>query len=314
MTIYARAAARRRVRRMRLAALLLFGATIVACTSPAASSPTPEPSASAATSPKPSASAKAKTAVELLDDAVGSTIAAGTVSMQMSIGFEGGNMMPPGMVMTADGTFAFGPRRRIAIAMDMGGVGMGAAQLQMIVDEPDMWLRFQGDEMGDLFPADKWVHVGAASTGMFAEMFRAFLSGPNDTSLMVYYLLGSVGNGVVVGKETVDGVALTHVRTRLDLDLALDRVPAEVRDALVINIDEIRSQGLEPTIDAEAWIADDGLIHRQRLEYSLGAIQGGGAMVLDMTMALHGEPLALPIPSFLDTVEAETLEFPEPVT
>jgi hypothetical protein len=290
-------------------AVALLALILGACGSSAGPPSTPSPTAPPTPTSSPRASTEAQGVDALLQEAIAATIDAGTVSLDMSMTFIGSSVIPDGIFATVDGMFAFGARRQVSASMDLSAIGQGV--IEMVIDEPDTWIRFRGSDR-ELVPDDKWAHVGPESTGGFASAFRNVLAGPNDTTLMVYYLFGSVGDGEVVGTESVAGTRTTHVRTTLDLDLALDRVPAEARDALLINISEIRDQGIDPTIGADAWIADDGLILRQRLKYTLTALQGGGIMVADILFTGHGEPLDLPIPAAADTIEADEIELPRP--
>jgi hypothetical protein len=256
----------------------------------------------------PSPTTAAQRVDHLLQDAVEATLGAGTVSLTLKMRFVGSTKIPEATEITGSGQLEFAQRRRASLTMDMSAVEVGT--IAMIVDEPDLWLQFDGVLSRLLPDGKKWAHIGERSTGGFAEAFRTVLSGPNDSTLMVYYLLGTTGDGRVLGEEEVDGVHTTHVASTLDLEVALDRVPADVRDALVINIDEVRKQGIEPKLLGEAWIGPNGLIHRQRLEYSLSVIQRGGAMLVDIGWSDHGQALNLPIPPESETVEADDITMP----
>lgn len=156
------------------------------------------------------------------------------------------------------------------------------------------------------------IEAGTMSLGMSMRFEGSSLI-PDGTEIKGSGQLGaSAGDGRIVGRQTVDGVQTTHVSSTLDLELALDRVPSGMRDALVINIGKVRGQGVAPTVRGDAWIADDGLIHRQRLEYRPSAMRGGGAIIADISMTDHGAPLSLPVPTEDETIEADDIRLPTP--
>ena len=295
--------------RRRSAAVLLLATAVAGCSAaPAArTSPTvpPTPFPSVVATPSPTQESQAPPA--LLAEAVEATIATGSVGVAMDITFEGGSTIPDGTSMHAVGGFGFEASRHARLAMDMEDLGAGT--FVFIQDGDVMYLKFEG-ELATLVPDGMWVRIDETSDGDFAAAFKNIASGPNDSTLLLYYLLGATGEGRIMGSEQVDGVKTTRVRTDLDLDLATDLVPAAVRDALVINVGMMRRQGLDGTLQAEAWIGEDDLVYKERLTYTLPVTMGGGTMTALTTYRDHGEELDLGIPADKDVIPADEVELP----
>jgi hypothetical protein len=277
-----------------------------AVTVPPAGPPTPTPYPSLVVAPTPTPESAGVAA--LLEHAVEATLQQGTATLDMDIVFQGSSLIPAGASMGASGTFAFGRPMRASIVMDMSELGSGV--FAIIVDGSTLWLHFEGDLWASLGVGDKWVRIDDDSTGELAQTFRNIMSGPNDALLALYYLLATGDDARVVGEETIGAAAVTRVAATLDLERALDLVPASVRDSLVVNIAEVRAQGLKPVVASEAWVDGSGLVHRIRLVYQLSSMQGGGTMVVMLDLSAHGAPLDLGIPDDAQVIPADQVAFP----
>jgi hypothetical protein len=288
---------------------LLLAMALAACSGTAIPTPSrtlpPTPFPSPLVTPSPTPEGAGVTA--MLADAVKATLATGSVGLDMGVDFTGSSSIPEGTGMSAKGSMAFDASRHARLEMDM--TDLGAGTFGYIQDGEVMYLRFDGT-LASLVPDGKWVRIDETSHGQFATTFKDAMSGPNDSTILIYYLLGATGEGRVVGTEEIGDVTTTRVRAQLDLDLALDRMPAAVHDAMVVNIYKMSQQGMDPTLTAEAWIGDDGLIYRQRLVYPLAAKAGGGQMVVLTTFADHGTPVDLKIPDEKDVIAADDVVMP----
>jgi len=277
-----------------------------AVTVPPVGTPTPTPYPSLVVAPTPTPESAGVAA--LLERAVEATRQQGTATLDMDLVFQGSSLIADGTSMGMSGPVGFASPMRASIVMDMSALGSGT--FAMIVDGSTLWIRFEGALGASLGVGDKWIRIDDDSTGELAQTFRNVMSGPNDAMLALYYLLGAGDDGRIVGEETIGATPVTRVASTLDLEQALDLVPSSVRDSLVINISEIRSQGLRPVVAAEAWIDRQGLVHRMRLVYQLSSMQGGGTMVLMIDLSGHGAPLDLGIPDDAQVVPADEVAFP----
>jgi hypothetical protein len=285
-----------------LAAALLAGALLLPVLPAAAQSPSASP---ASTSASPAATAAASYAIGDPDlvRAIDATVGAGTVRTMFSVVFDGGGMVPDGTSISGSGQTSFGPERHQRLSLDMTAFDIG--EFELIVDGDRLYAR--GLPFGDSVPADKWLAADLTDDDPVSTSLRALASGNNDASLLLYYLLGAAGPAELVAEEDVDGVPTRHVRTSLDLDRALALAPAEVKDTLAANLADVRAGGVEPVLEADAWIDEQDLVQRIVLAYTLGTGMGGGTMTVTFDFREHGAPLDLGIPAPEDTVEASTL-------
>ena len=287
----------------RAAALLATVVLVAACgsTSPASPAPTATPPPTPAPTPAPTAAS----AAAILADAVDATLMTGTVSLDMTMTFVGSSRIPEGTSMAGTARLSFGKPRQTAMTLDMTEIGQGVGA--MIMDEPVVWVRFNGP-LGIQLGADgRWIKVDAAATGRTADALRAALSGPNDSSLLLYYLLGAGADAKLVGPEAAGNVPATRIDATLDLDVALTRVPATVRDALVVNMADIRRQAIPTQLASRTWVDNAGLVRRLELDYALSSLQGGGTMRAAVTFGDFGKPLDLGIPDDKDVIPVEQI-------
>jgi hypothetical protein len=302
-----------------VAALVLAGVLAGCSAAPSASpslaatanptvAPTVSPTATPTEAPTPSPEPTTGGVAARLAEAVETTIAKGTVTMDFVMAFEGSTLIPDGTDTTGNGVLAFGDARQAAIEGDM--TELGAGTIAMIIDEPDLWLRFGGPTAVRLGTEGKWIFVGPDATSPMAASLRGAMSGPNDSTLLLYYLLGAGDDAAEAGTLTIDGVETTKVTATLELEAALDRVPAKVRDALLVNIVEVQKQSIEPILDSETWIDDAGLVRRLRLVYTLSSAQGGGTMSALIDFSKHGARLDLGIPTGADVIDVDDLVLP----
>jgi hypothetical protein len=235
--------------------------------------------------------------------AVEATVGSGTVRTAFSLTFGGGGSVPDGTTVSGTGQTNFGLDRQQQLSMDMTAFGVGAFDL--IIDGDTIYVK--GLPLTPDIPTDTWIKAELSSDDPSVGMLRSLASGNNDASLLLYYLLGAPAPAELVGEEMLDGVATRHLQTPLDLDRALALVPAEIRETLATNLDEIKQDGLEPVLGGDVWVDASDLVHRIALAYEMGELAGGGTMTVTFDFRQHGEPLDLGVPAPEETVDITTL-------
>jgi len=302
-----------RLHRRASAALPALLLALAACGSPSA--PTPAPSATpapatatpapttppASTTPAPTTGTTVDPAI--VTAAVDKTIESGTARIEMTATFEGSSLIPEGTSFGGDGQTTFGDERKLTMSMDMSSLGQG--EIEMIMDGTVIYMR--GEAFKALSPDGKWIRVDLESDSPAAAAFKSIASGQNDASLSLYYLLGATEDPGLVGDETMDGVATQHLTVPVDLETAIDRVPARVREMLSLNVAEMGKSGVEPQIASDVWVDGDSLIRRVDHRYTLGAAQGGGTLVVEFHLSGFGEPIDLGLPAKGEYVDLEDL-------
>jgi hypothetical protein len=197
--------------------------------------------------------------------AVDATVATGSVALDMSYvveGWQDGEVRT--LTITATGVTSLGPEPRMWLQADMQDYGLG--ELEMIVVDRALYLR--GDSVAQLVGTGGWIGVDLDSTDPDAVELQSFVSGTNDASLALFWLLGATKGPASIGRERVGDVLAERLVVPIDLDLALDQIPGSLRSVLAAGIDEVRTLGIEPLFEADVWVGvDDGLIHRVKYEF-----------------------------------------------
>jgi hypothetical protein len=296
-----------------LVPVLLLAVLVAACGGPSTPSPAPSsaaptarptPTPTATPSPSPTASAAPAADISLVTDAVDKTLGTETARLAMTITFDGGTAIPPGTTFGGNGQVGFGEPRQATLAMDFSALGLG--ELEMIIDDTIVYLR--GAAFASLAPENGWVRIDLESDHPNAAAFQGIASGSNDASLSLYYLYGGTAEPEQVGTATIDKKKTRQFHMPVDLDIALERVPAAIRDALLLNVGEMRDTGVTPQLGSDVWIDDDGLIRRVDYTYNLSSLSGGGTMTAGFHLSKFGEPLELGVPAVADTIDIEDVQ------
>lgn len=294
----------------RMTAFLLVTALVVVACGSSTASPSQAPSQTPVVTPTPEPSPTLAPTADLLGDSIEATIAEGTVSVDMLVVFEGSSMIPSGTSMRIDGQMALSRPLRADLTSDFSGLGMG--RFEMIVDAGVLWFRFEG-LFDEFVPPGMWVRVDDSMSSALAVGMRGAMSGSSDPSVSLYYLYGATSAPERLGTGLVHGVAVTKYRVPVDLDLALATLPSgPIRDSLLVNIEDIKKQGVATKLETEVWIGDDGLIDAQVLVYALSSLQGGGTMTGEIEYFDHGAPLDIRSPNPDEVVDADDVVMPTP--
>jgi hypothetical protein len=200
-----------------------------------------------------------------LTDAVHATVATGSVALDMEYvveGWQDGEIRT--LTMTASGVTILGDERRMSLSADMTDYGLG--ELDMIVTDGRLYLR--GDAFVEAVGDATWLAADLDSTDPMAMELTSTISGTNDASLALFWLLGATRGPAVIKDERVGDVMTQRMVVPVDLEVALERIPADLQPVLASGIEQVRTIGIEPRFSTDAWVGvDDGLIHRVRYEF-----------------------------------------------
>jgi hypothetical protein len=258
---------------------------------------------SACGTPSDDAAQKDEGGIVVLEDtfanAAVSTMDAGSarMSMRMSMAAPG---VPADSEIAADGVMAF-DSGNFSMTMDMGplvaaivaesgGDHTGDLTVEMRMVDYVMYMRYPealAAEMGDL--PTPWLSIDLRAAldelGLSEDVLEQYQQ--NDPTQYLQFL-GAVSSGIEeVGREKVRDVDTTHYRAAIDLRKALDQMPHELTDGLGLDEEALRRsfEQMQSELDVnelptEAWIDDDGLLRRMRIE--MGAAGVGAKVELEL--------------------------------
>ena len=167
------------------------------------------------------------------------------------------------------------------IVVDDGAAYVSGSVFEMFLPEGKTWLRVDASEMSDAAPK---------GFGMEPGRFLEFLEGAGDQV-------------ETVGTEEVRGVSTTHVRTTLQLDKLLERVPAAKRERLQASIDQLGAKAdVIRAMPVDAWIDGDDLVRKIVLQTKPVSI-GDDAVSEKLTLELYDfdQPVTIDVPDADET-------------
>lgn len=177
------------------------------------------------------------TAEELLE-AVEATRAAGSATVELALGFDGGELLGSQSVSIGGPATFDGSRADLTVSAN------GEADtLRILVDDDQSWMGGHGDDVRGALPegAD-WVEIPA-------DDLRAAQSYSNPGDLAFLYLVG----GAQDIEATDDGY-----RFDIDLDAAVASAPEELKEEVASNLSF--SGSLAPEITGEVVLDDEGRV------------------------------------------------------
>ena len=133
---------------------------------------------------------------------------------------------------------------------------------EAVYDEDVIYMRLPA--LTKLLPgAKRWLKVDETT---LLEQGGTQFSSPDPVAFV--QLLRAAGRDVkVVGEEDVRGTSTTHYRATVDTDALPRAAPADARAELEAYARRLRAMGVE-TIPLEAWIDEDGVARRMRVEFN----------------------------------------------
>lgn len=200
---------------------------------------------------------------------------------------------------------------QMTLEMDLGSVLAQAAAasgdtvplgfdepMQMVFDGTTMYMRIPMLE--PLTGTTGWLSMTPDDLGL-ASGSLGFGAGTNDPSQLLEALRGVADDIEEVGADDVRGVATTHFKATVDIDAALEQMPAERRELLAPQL-----ESLDPSrrgFPVEVWIDRDGLARRMAIGFGdIPAAMGtSGTATMTMDFFDYGEPVTVAVPDVSET-------------
>jgi hypothetical protein len=164
--------------------------------------------------------------------------------------------------------------------------------MQMVVDGDIAYLRMP--MLQSLTGTTGWLSLTPEELGQAGASFGG-APGATDPSQLLEWLRGVSDDVEEVGTEEVRGVETTHLTATVDLQKALDELPAEQREQLAGQLGDI-----DAAVPVDVWIDGDSLVRRMEMDLTqlMGQAMGGAAGSAMMRMELfdYGEEVTIEVP------------------
>jgi hypothetical protein len=238
------------------------------------------PTAPAPTAEEPVASATPGPSVgeRLIDEvraAAEATLAEGTVYIKEHVQFQGS--VDTDGVSAFNGLVGLGPTPKLQGVVKVGDPYTDRGRVHLYVTVDDTVIHVRGRTIDPLIGEDRWLVIDTASQDPRAERYAALLSGQNDPSMALYYLLG-VTSVVAVSDDIVRETPAHRYTVEIDLQAAVDALPPQRRERLRAHLAALRAVGMETDLKAEIWVPADGMVHH--VDYVQGfKVEAGGGRV-----------------------------------
>jgi hypothetical protein len=235
---------------------------------------------------KPSESSKVST-VALVTGAADAAASARTakISGQMSLAFGGKQVDVP-----IDGAIDFVHQAadlRVDMSKLVGAAGASAAGISGAVDirmvDGTMYMNMGsmlGSRADSVLHGKDWVSIDISQ--------MATQGGTQNPADMLQSLRGA-GSVREVGTEDIDGTPTTHYHAEIDLQKAIEKVPAQYRD-----LAEKGMKMLGGSFPIDVWIDHDGLPRRFQMDIEVPGGKGSVSERIDFTD--YGAPVTIEAP------------------
>lgn len=187
------------------------------------------------------------------------------------------------LALTGSGDFDNAKKSgQMTVHANLQGLDM---QIDEVMDGTTIYLK--SPLFGAALPAGKtWMKLDLEKVGKAQGVDLSQLMGQDPSQSFAQ--LQASGNVTKVGDETIDGVATTHYRGKIDLS----KLPAAAK------IKGLANAKYGPY---DVWIGkDDGYVHRVKSSYSVGQQAFG----LTMTFSDFGKDVSVTVPAASETVDA----------
>lgn len=287
---------------------LAVAALVAACGGPTNSAttiPTLAATPAPTVAPTPTAAPSANPGIDLdVQAIIDATSGLGSARIDFAVGVEGSSTTPDGDILVGSGEFsAEEPLRGF---MEMEGEAAGVERMEAVFDGDLYFLR--GAAFEAFTPNGEWLRIDTTSDHPNVAIFAAAVAGQSDPWSSLSILLGTTGPAEELPATTLQGVAVRHLRLDLDLDLALERAPAEHRDQLLVQIADFQEQGIGSELTAEIFVDEDDRIRRAEYDFPLPPLRGGGVLALWYEFSDFGIEVELPEIADDEVVDIEDVE------
>jgi hypothetical protein len=205
------------------------------------------------------------------------------------VSFTGTMSGVPGGPFTFEGEGEFsGQQGRMTFDMSDLGAATGGAfggEMEMVMDGLVIYIKFPPQVASQLPGGKEWIRIDLKAAGEelgvdFEDLMQLQQTDPTQT---LQYLRGASDDFERVGSEQVRGVETTHYRGTVDLRKALERIPADSREAFERVLELVG----DTKMPFEVWIDDDGLARRMKYEQPLPAGESGEEMTMVLTTDMY---------------------------
>jgi hypothetical protein len=266
-------------------------------------------------------------AAAVLAAAPGTTLAAGTAKMAMTMDMDfavAGKSLSGSMKV--DGAVDF-TGSRLAMTMDMTDfmksiasqagpkaekelAKLGDFSFEMRMAQRIMYMRMPKIAMQSLGSTKAWIKIDLALLGADAGVAGAVTgqsTGPNDA---LAYLSGASSTGLTtVGRDKVRGAESTHYAGTIDVAKVLENTAAMRKQYGRVFPDEaaIRKVFASSSIKFDAWVDDNGRMRKLVMPIKFFQQNIGGTMTYAVEYFDFGSTVAVSVPPAADTVDASTI-------
>ena len=241
-------------------------------------------------------------AVVRLRDAIPATLARETVDFEFDAVITGSTKIKYGTAYGGTGVSTLGGTSRMALTADFSELGLG--ELEIMLDEASAYLR--GGFLSSRLKPGQWAVIGPGSKDADVIAISEAIGRAGDVSIVIFFLHGETGPVAQRPPQPLRGLPADRFAVTVDLERAADEAPGAVRESLLLYIEDLRTAGVERTLDAEAWV-QEGIIRRLILTYTIATLKGGGMMRITYDFLDFGDPIELALPKAKDTIPIERL-------
>jgi hypothetical protein len=201
-------------------------------------------------------------------------------------------------------------RKRLQIGFDVPYPTGGSMRMDVITDTSDGAVVYARFPLAPSLPSGKtWMKVDVEKLAKGSGLDLTQLLQANQGSpAPVLDALVKTNESTKVGRETIDGVATTHYRSAVDpREAALSQFRGDARKQL--------EQALQTThvasIPVDAWVGDDGLVRRLRLELpsDVTGRSTGGTITFTEELSGYGDDVDVELPDESEVFDFSSIHF-----
>jgi hypothetical protein len=230
-------------------------------------------------------------AADPVAEAAAKTTEAGSSRIESTVAMEAAGRS---FTMRSEGVFDYSPLRG-RMTVDLGGLGelaggeLGSGRMEFVIDGLVHYIKLPEGSKDLRALANKWLKIDLEKAGEKSGLDLGALQQANQNpSQLMQFLRGASDDVEELGREDVRGVETTHYRATVDLDEAAERgadigeLSEEMREQLKAEIERMKAQLGVETFPVDAWVDEDSLVRRMKMD--LGFTADGEAVDMVMTI------------------------------